>query len=292
MATKVGANRKGAKVETTKPEAAGRKSRDQTAEHLEHIRQRFTNTAAAFSDFVLSRKAGEADHVAEAIARSLDGAADASAVDLACGPGTFVRSMARHVARAAGVDITPAMLVRARKEATLAGFGNTSFFCADVEALPFADASWDISLCGYALHHLLRPARVVREMARVVRPGGRVAVVDMLLPEGATAETHDQIERVRDPSHSHTLTAGELRRLFREAGLREIAAELHQRHREFDDWMRVAGSEPESAIYAEASGLMEACLDVDSSGFSPRRDPQTGALRFTQHVLFLVAEKP
>jgi 2-polyprenyl-3-methyl-5-hydroxy-6-metoxy-1,4-benzoquinol methylase len=91
-------------------EVESMKTLDQSDEHLKHIRQRFTNTAGAFSDFVLTRKAGEADHVAEVIARSLPGAAAASAVDLACGPGTFVRSLARHVARAAGVDITPAML--------------------------------------------------------------------------------------------------------------------------------------------------------------------------------------
>jgi ubiquinone/menaquinone biosynthesis C-methylase UbiE len=279
-------------MDTTKPQPPEMEAAEPTGEHLENIRRRFTNTAAAFSDFVLLRKAGEAEHVAEVIARSLNGAAAASAVDLACGPGTFVRSLARQVARAAGVDITPAMLSRARKETALAGLTNTIFYCADVEALPFADASWDISLCGYALHHLLQPAQVVREMARVVRPGGRVAVVDMALPEGADAGTHDRIERVRDPSHSNTLTAAELKRLFRDAGLREIAAEPLDRHREFDDWMRVAGSEPASATYAEARRLMEACLARDSSGFSPRLDPQTGALQFTQHAVFLLAEKP
>jgi ubiquinone/menaquinone biosynthesis C-methylase UbiE len=274
-------------------QAKGASAAEQSGEHLKSIRQRFTDTAVAFSDFVLTRKAGEAEHVAEAIVRSLDDdAAHASAVDLACGPGTFVRPMARHVKRAAGVDITPAMLARARKEAEAAGLANTTFFCADVEALPFADASWNISLCGYALHHLLRPAQVVREMARVVRPGGRVAVVDMILPEGADAETHNRIERVRDPSHTRTLTVAELKNLFRDAGLRELAAEMHERHREFDDWMHVGGAEPGSAIHAEARRLMEADLGRASSGFSPRKDSQTGALQFTQHVLFLLAEKP
>ena len=64
-----------------------------------------------------------------------------------------------------------------------------------------------------------------------------------------------------------------------------------KRQREFDDWMRVAGSEPGSAIYTEARRLMEADVDRDASGFSPRLDPQGGTLRFTQHVLFLLAEK-
>jgi ubiquinone/menaquinone biosynthesis C-methylase UbiE len=275
-------------METTKPDARP-KPPEQTADHREHIRRRFTDTAGAFSDFVLSRKATEADHVTEVIASGLDAAAGASAVDLACGPGTFVRSMARKVARAAGVDITPAMLARARQEAAATGLTNATFCCADVGALPFADASWDIALCGYTLHHLLLPEQAVREMARVVRPGGRVAVVDMVLPEGASGEGHDEIERVRDPSHARTRTAAELRTWFRDNGLREIAAETHERQRKFDDWMRIAGSEPGSATYAEVRRLMEA--NGDASGLAPRLDPQTGVLQFTQHVLFLLAEK-
>jgi ubiquinone/menaquinone biosynthesis C-methylase UbiE len=264
---------------------------EHSGEHLENIRRRFTDTAAAFSDFVLARKADEAEHVAAAIAQSLEGAAACAALDLACGPGTFLRSLGRHVGWAVGVDITPAMLARARQEASRAGLSDVSLVCGDANALPFADASWDVALCAYALHHLLRPEQVVREMARVVRRGGRVAIVDMVLPAGADAAAHDQIERVRDPSHSHTLSAADLRRLFGESGLRELAAESHHRQREFDDWMHVAGREPDSAPYAEARALMEVSLRHDSCGFAPRLESQTGILYFTQQTLFLLAKK-
>jgi ubiquinone/menaquinone biosynthesis C-methylase UbiE len=260
-----------------------------SGEHLKNIRHRFTNTAGAFSDFVLSRRAEEAERVAAAVTRGLDGAA--RALDLACGPGTFVRALAKRLPRTAGVDFTPAMLARARREAELAGLSGTAFVCADVSALPFADKSWDLCMCGYALHHLLRPEHVVREMARVVRRGGRVAIVDLVLPQGAVAAVHNRIERMRDPSHASTLAPAQLKRMFRDAGLRELAADLEQRQREFDQWMHVAGHAPDSPGYAGTRGLMEASLQNDESGFSPRIDPATGALQLTQHALFLMAEK-
>jgi ubiquinone/menaquinone biosynthesis C-methylase UbiE len=259
-------------------------------EHLDKIRDRFTNTAGPFAEFVLSRRTEEVEGVIAALTRGFEDAASAVAMDLACGPGTFVRALGRRVARAVGVDFTPAMLARAHREAEISAQVNLTFVCADAGALPFADASLDIALCGYALHHLLAPAQAVREMARVVRPGGRVAVVDLVIPEGADGDAHNHIERVRDPSHAATLSAAELRGLFREVGLRELAAEPHQRQRDFDEWMRVAGHAPGSAAYTETRRLLES-IAGNTAGYSPRRDSAGGALQFTQVAIFLLAEK-
>jgi len=259
--------------------------------HLDKIRDRFTNTAEPFAEFVLSRRAEEAERVAAAFTSGFEHAASAVAMDLACGPGTFLRALGQRVGRTVGVDFTPAMLARARREAARAAQANVAFLCAEVSALPFAAESADMTLCAYAVHHLLAPDQVIREMARVVRPGGRVGVVDLVLQEGADPGAHNQIERVRDPSHVATLSASDLRSLFREAGLQELAGEQHQRRRDFDEWMHVAGHAPASAVYAETRRLMEASLTSDTTGFSPRRDPASGALQFTQHAFFLLAEK-
>jgi ubiquinone/menaquinone biosynthesis C-methylase UbiE len=261
------------------------------SEHLEKIRARFTRTAEPFADFVLTRRSGEAESAAEAAIAGFANAARAVAVDLACGPGTFVRALAPRVARAIGVDLTPAMLARARQEAARAGAANLEFACADAGALPFADASLDIALCGYALHHLLEPFQVIREMARVVRPGGRVAVVDLIVPEDADSDAYNHVERVRDASHVTTRRAAELQRMFQGAHLRELSAEQHRRQRDFNDWMRVAGHDPGSAIYEEIRGLMESSTNGDTTGYAARVDPVTGDWQFTQVTLFLLAEK-
>jgi ubiquinone/menaquinone biosynthesis C-methylase UbiE len=259
-------------------------------EHLDKIRNRFTRTAESFADFALSRRADETEKVAAAATASLANPSASIAADLGCGPGTLVRALAPYLARAIGVDFTPAMLVRARREASRAGLANLTFVCADAGALPFADASLDLVSCGYTLHHLLAPAQVLCEMARVVRPRGRVAIVDLVVPEGADADVHNHIERVRDPSHATTFGAAGLRRLLPQVGLRILAAQQHHRQREFDEWMHVAGLAPGSPGYVETLHLMESTAG-EAAGYSPRRDPAAGALQFTQHVVFLLAEK-
>ncbi len=258
--------------------------------HLGNIRRRFTETAAAFAEFVLAGRSQEALHAARQLTQNRKNIADASALDLCCGPGTFLRALAGQVRFAAGVDITPAMLARARQEAASASLSNVAFLSADVNALPFPKESWDFIFCGYALHHLLHPAHVIAEMARIVRPAGRVGIADMFLPEGADPAKNNQIERIRDPSHAATLTIAELRGLFSSAGLRVLTIESYQRHREFDHWMHVAGREPASEAYRQARLLMEGSVQNDQTGFRPRLDP-AGALHFTQHGVLLIAEK-
>jgi SAM-dependent methyltransferase len=91
-------------------------------------------------------------------------------LDLACGPG-FVASRGRaRGAVARGLDFSPAMLAvaRARDEAV-------SFEEGDAEALPYADASLDVAVSNFGIHHVPRPAFALREVHRVLRRHGRVA---------------------------------------------------------------------------------------------------------------------
>ena len=114
--------------------------------------------------------------------------AAALAVDVACGPATFARAFAPIVGRVVGVDFTPAMLAKARRVVGEAGLANVEFVRGDGNALPFADGTFDLAQCTYAFHHFPEPAKVLGEMARVVRKGGRVTVVDAIIPERADAE--------------------------------------------------------------------------------------------------------
>jgi ubiquinone/menaquinone biosynthesis C-methylase UbiE len=258
--------------------------------HLELVRERFTRTADPFAAAVKAR----GHEVERTAAMAMAGYANverAAVMDVACGPATFARAFAPRVARVVGVDFTPAMLAKARRVADDAGLANLEFVCGDGNALPFADGTFDLALCTYAFHHLPEPAKVLREMARVVRKGGRVAIVDAIIPERADAGLHNRIERVRDASHATTLTDAGLRELFRAAGLRAIASEVYERQREFDDWMRGAGWEPGSPVYVEVRRQVEASQTNDAAGFAPHFDPASGALQMTQVALSLVAEK-
>jgi ubiquinone/menaquinone biosynthesis C-methylase UbiE len=259
--------------------------------HLDRIRDRFSSTAEPFAEFAFSLRAKEADGMAAVATANLPRADQALGLDLACGPGTLTRPFLEHLGRVVGVDLTPAMLQHARRNTTAAGPERAAFLCANAYALPFADGAVDIAFCGYAMHHLLAPAGALAEMTRAVRSGGRVAIIDLIVPASADREAHDRIERARDSSHASTLPAAELTRMFRDAGLHVVVSEQHDRDREFDHWMHVAGREPGSPAYAETRRLLEATIVSDAAGFRPRLDAPSGQLQFGQTAMLLVAEK-
>jgi ubiquinone/menaquinone biosynthesis C-methylase UbiE len=258
--------------------------------HLELIRERFTRTAEPFAETVQSRGHVVARTAALATA-AYPNVAAALAVDVACGPATFARAFAPIVGRVVGVDFTPAMLAKARRVVGEAGLANADFVCGDGNALPFADGTFDLAQCTYAFHHFPEPAKVLGEMARVVRKGGRVTVVDAIISERADAEWNDRIERLRDASHARMLTDAGLRELFRAAGLRVIASEVHERERDFDDWMYGAGWAPGTPAYEEVRREVEASEAGDRAGVGPHIDPESGALLVKQSALVLVGEK-
>jgi ubiquinone/menaquinone biosynthesis C-methylase UbiE len=144
----------------------------------ELIRERFTRTAQQFADFSLAVRSAEAERLVALAAP----AAAAMAVDFACGPGTFTQALAARARFVCGVDLTPALLAQARASSQQAGLANLGFACGDAAAAPLPDGAFDLAVCGYSFHHFPAPARVAAELARVVPPGGRVAVVDLILP--------------------------------------------------------------------------------------------------------------
>ena len=100
-------------------------------------------------------------------------------LDVACGTGLVSFAAAAAVGpagRVLGVDISGAMVEWARLRAAALGVGHASFERMDAEALELADADFDVALCGLGLMYVPDPARAVRELCRVVRPGGRVGL--------------------------------------------------------------------------------------------------------------------
>lgn len=150
-------------------------------------------------------------------------------LDVACGGGIVVCGFAPHVRHATGIDMTPAMLDRARSLAEEKGIGNVSWDRGDVATLPYADGTFDIVATRFSMHHFLDPLSVLREMVRVCAPGGRVVVVDMYASDDpAKAAEWNRAEKLRDPSHVRCLTLPELRGLFGNAGLSEPRVSFYE----------------------------------------------------------------
>lgn len=259
------------------------------------IRDRFTRTAEAFGDYAVTYRAQFADSLAKLVSA---GPSD-RVVDLACGPGTLALQFARKVRWVCGVDLTPAMLNRARGTAYTEGLQNLAFTLGDAQELPFADGSLDISVTSYSLHHMPDPARTIREMARVVKRGGRIGIIDIVVPEDpARAEAANRIEIARDASHTRSLGKKDFDTMIAAAGLRILASEVHELPRMFDHWMQVAGWRRGDPAYFETRRLMEATMADDFAGFHPRyaaadaKSPgEAPDIHMVNTGLFLAAEK-
>ena len=98
--------------------------------------------------------------------------------DLGCGTGRASEAIAPFVARVIAVDASAAMLQAAKKR--LRPFDNVDLRRGDLEALPMDDALLDAATLMLVLHHVTEPARALAEVARVLKPGGRLILVDML----------------------------------------------------------------------------------------------------------------
>src|SRR5262245_43824505 len=165
--------------------------------HRDRILDQFTRQALPFST-----APGIRDEVAlKLLVEATDTGSDDTVLDVACGPGLVVSAFARVARHATGIDMTPAMLARAREVAGEAGLGNVTFQEGDVTRLPWADASFSVVVSRFAFHHFEHPAAVLAEMRRVCRPGGRVAVCDLIASDDPRkAEAFHRIEMLRDPS--------------------------------------------------------------------------------------------
>jgi ubiquinone/menaquinone biosynthesis C-methylase UbiE len=184
--------------------------------HTATVVDQFTRQADAFAAAAAIR----ADEALELLVAGCGATSRDSTLDVACGPGLVVCAFAKVVQSATGIDLTPAMIQKATALAAEQSLGNTSFSIGDVNTLPFADDSFSIVTSRYAFHHFQSPKRVLTEMVRVCKPGGRVAVMDMVASDNPEkAERFHRMEKLRDPSHVGALTLSRLHQTFQEIGL-------------------------------------------------------------------------
>lgn len=107
--------------------------------------------------------------------RALGIAPGESVIDVGCGPGGIHGRLCRVGARVTGVDASPGMVAEARAQAEREGL-DVTVQEGDAEQLPFGDGQFDAALCCHMLYHVPNIERALRELHRVLRPGGRVLI--------------------------------------------------------------------------------------------------------------------
>ena len=137
--------------------------------------QEFFSSSAGQWDRVRDDLFGDRFHLA-ALAAFAEGAWTVG--DLGCGTGTVSAALAPFVTRIVAVDSSAAMVQAAKKR--LQGFDNVDLRRGELESLPIDDARLDAATLMLVLHHVPEPERALAEVSRVLKPGGRVVLVDML----------------------------------------------------------------------------------------------------------------
>jgi len=232
------------------------------AEHQEAVERAFTQQARAFEDPEFNQLFTVDS---EWLFERLELQEDDVVLDVAAGTGHVARSLAPKVRTVIAVDTTAAMLEQGWIEAKRAALRNVVFMQADAAALPFMDGSFDVVVSRFALHHFEDPRLQIGEMKRVLRPGGRLAVADLISdPDPDIAALQNRLERLRDPSHTRMLPLDELADLV---GGTDV--EFRDVERQLEPWLaqthttKRAANQIRKALRAELDG-------GPATGFRPR----------------------
>jgi SAM-dependent methyltransferase len=154
-------------------------------------------------------------------------------IDCGCGPGSITVDLARAVApgQAIGVDLHADALTQARTIARESGIANVAFQAASVYCLPFADNSFDAAFACAVLQHLAAPLAALKEMRRVLKPGGVIGVVDgsstvtFRYPTNLLLQAYDKLRGLeREYNTGRSSDALALRALLRDAGFARTQA--------------------------------------------------------------------
>src|SRR4030095_6952651 len=147
--------------------------------------------------------------------------ADEILLDVACGAGGTGVAFSPYVARVVGLDLAPEMLGAMRLAARQADVAPPELVVGDAHALPFPSRRLDLVVSRAAPHHFSDPARAVREMARVLRRGGRLGIADGTVPEDPEIDAFvNALDLLHDPTTVRNYSEREWRAFAEQAGLR------------------------------------------------------------------------
>ncbi|WP_067708735.1 class I SAM-dependent methyltransferase [Erwinia sp. ErVv1] len=201
--------------------------------HHDHVEKQFGDQASAYLTSAVHVSGSDLIRLGE----RLSAEKDASVLDLGCGGGHASYAAARHVSSVVAYDLSEKMLAVVNEAAKEQGLTNLTTQWGYAEQLPFEDEQFDIVISRYSAHHWHDVGSAMREVKRVLKPGGKVIFMDVSAPGNAVLDIWLQtVEALRDTSHVRDYAPGEWLTMFTEAGLAITAVSHDRLELEFSSW--------------------------------------------------------
>ncbi len=237
--------------------------------NLRQTQEQFGRQARRYADSILHRRGETLETVLRLAAL---GAAD-RALDVGTGAGFTAFAAAPLAGLVIAADPTVEMLAEARRLAPeMRRTEAIQWALAAAETLPLASGSLDVITCRFASHHFHDLALALREFARVLRPGGRAVICDVVAPApAAMMRLMNDLEKKRDPTHvwNHPLSRWR-QQLLPAAGLRVAEVVQGKNPQLFSEWVHRAGT-PAPAVQ-QLLEMFSAAGDEGRRAFDVRWD--------------------
>ena len=204
--------------------------------HEQTVQQQFDPRAEAYLNSAVHSAGPDLEHAKARVQRTL--ARAHRALDIGCGPGHLAFALAPYVGSMTALDPSASMLATVSSGAAQRGLRQIEVRQGSAESLPFPDGLFPLVCTRYSAHHWTRLEAAIREMRRVLAPGGHALIIDALGAEDALTDTYLQsMELLRDVSHARDRSRSQWRSLLHSAGLEELEYREWPTRLEFSSWV-------------------------------------------------------
>ncbi len=240
-------------------------------DHRETVQAQFDSQAQAYLQSTVHAMGPDLLRASELISQSIP-AASGQFLDVGCGAGHLSFAVAEALASVVAVDPSPNMLATVSRAANEKGLTNIQTLQATAESMPFDDGQFCVVASRYSAHHWFKLPEALKEMRRVVKPGGYLLMIDVEGDENPLVDTYLQtIEVLRDRSHIRDRSPSEWERLITDAGFSTIEHHNWVTRLAFEPWVTRMRTSPERialirTVQREAPTEVRQALAIEEDG--------------------------
>jgi ubiquinone/menaquinone biosynthesis C-methylase UbiE len=200
----------------------------------ERVQKQFGKNA---NHYVTSKSHAKGQDLAKLVDIVQKHGASGNLLDIATGGGHVANALAPYFKEVTAFDLTQDMLIVAEKFISANGHDNVIFVQGDAENTPFPDMSFEVVTCRIAAHHFPAVDRFIREVYRVLKPGGLFVLGDNAAPENNEYdEFYNTVEKKRDPSHYRAYKKSEWINKVETAGLYLDSLHTFKKKFNYETW--------------------------------------------------------